>query len=117
MIPAGRTGGVDTSAQQARWCRAAPDWTSVVVRLGRARVDRLRVGIVVRIVRRCVGFVVGIVGRRLGIVLRRLGRGLVLGLGGVVRLRSYGHLDLGRVDFGSVILGRDGLSLDVSFVD
>src|SRR6202012_2534005 len=163
--PARRADGVHTSAQQARWGGAAPDWSSVVVRLGRARLGRLSVGIrlrgvrgcvdflvdivgrrcvgflvvivgrrcvgflvvivgrrcvgflVVIVGRRCVGFLVVRVGRRLGIVLCRLGGGLILSLWGFVRLSSRGYLDLRRVDFGCVGLGRDGLSIDVGFID
>src|SRR6202012_1104576 len=139
--PARRADGVHTSAQQARWGGAAPDWSSVVVRLGRARLGRLSVGIrlrgvrgcvdflvdivgrccvgflVVIVGRRCVGFLVVRVGRRIGIVLCRLGGGLILSLWGFVRLSSRGYLDLRRVDFGCVGLGRDGLSIDVGFID
>src|SRR5271154_4482245 len=104
-IPAMRTGGGDTSAQQARWGRAAPDWSFVVVRLGRARLGRLSVGIVLRVVRRCVGFLVVIVGRRLGIVLCRFSVGI--GLRVVRRCVGFLVVIVGRrLGIG---LGRDGL--------
>jgi hypothetical protein len=61
---------------------------------------------VVGVVGRCVGFLV-VIARRLGIVPCRLSRGL---LRGVVRLSSSGNLDLGRVDFGGIGLGRDVVS-------